>query len=404
MSAGVKRANGEGSVYRRVRRGRVEWVAELRWVRPDGGLGRVQRVARSKRDAWAVLDVLRRERAGGGPVGESVDVASWMGHWVGVVCEQRVAAGLLRRSTLDYCRSVSARSVVPLLGRRQLGSLSRGDVEWWLAALAGQGLGERGVGAAHAVLRAALSSAVAHERVARNVAALVRPPAYRPPRVEPLALGEARALLAACAGDRLGTLVTVALALAMRPGEATGLEWASVDLDAGELAAAANLTRESDPAAQVPARRWVLADTKGHRPETLPLPPFAVDALRRRRGLQAEERLAAGRWSPTSAWVLAERAQRPLDLVWTSPGGEALGPAQGEGVGGGVRAGGDPQVDAATAAPRRRDADAGAGHRPGGDPDGAAPLQHHRDRALQPRARVGAARGRRPHAGRARRA
>ena len=55
---------------------------------------------------------------------------------------------------------------------------------------------------------------------------------YAAPRLN---ADQARAVLDAVRGDRLEALVTVVLARGLRQGEALGLTWADVDLDAGVL-------------------------------------------------------------------------------------------------------------------------------------------------------------------------
>jgi integrase len=64
--------------------------------------------------------------------------------------------------------------------------------------------------------------------------------------------------------------------------------------------------------------RYLLHDTKTHERRTVPLAGPVVDALRRHRKAQAEERLAAGaEWQRPVVWVRAEDTERELDLVFT---------------------------------------------------------------------------------------
>jgi integrase len=51
-------------------------------------------------------------------------------------------------------------------------------------------------------------------------------------QVEPFTKDEVTRLLAVCSRDRLGALYTVAMAVGLRPGEALGLRWVDVELDA----------------------------------------------------------------------------------------------------------------------------------------------------------------------------
>ena len=143
----------------------------------------------------------------------------------------------------------------------------------------------------HSVLRAALNQAVRWRMVHFNAAAMVSAP--RGARIEPKVLTpkEARQLLDAARGDRLEALYSVALALGLRQGEALGLKWSDVDLDAGTL-------RVRRAAQRIPHQGTQLVETKTVRSRrTLVMPPVVISALRSHRARQNLERLAAGeRW------------------------------------------------------------------------------------------------------------
>ena len=99
----------------------------------------------------------------------------------------------------------------------------------------GAGLSPRTVQYIHAVLRLALAQAERWGLIPKNVARLVTPPRVRRPEVAVLSPDEVRVFLAHIHGDRLEALVTVAVALGLRQGEAFALRWVDVDLTAGTL-------------------------------------------------------------------------------------------------------------------------------------------------------------------------
>ena len=66
----------------------------------------------------------------------------------------------------------------------------------------------------------------------RNAAALADSPRIERFDIRMLTSEEAKQLLAAAEHDRLAALYSVALALGLRQGEALGLSWSDVDLDA----------------------------------------------------------------------------------------------------------------------------------------------------------------------------
>jgi integrase len=83
---------------------------------------------------------------------------------------------------------------------------------------------------------------------------------------------------------------SVALACGLRLGEATGLRWDDVDLETGEVRVRQQLQRVG--------KRLVLQELKTAKSRrTLTLPTVCIDALKKHRTRQREERLKSGkRW------------------------------------------------------------------------------------------------------------
>jgi integrase len=116
---------------------------------------------------------------------------------------------------------------------------------------------------------------------------------------------QARLFLRAASGDRLETLYVLALTTGMRLGELLAVKWRDVDLDRASLQVRATLqhTDEGFSFFQPKTRR-----SRRH----ITLTRGAVEALRRHRARQAEERLLAG-----TAWW-------DLGLVFTNTEGGPL--------------------------------------------------------------------------------
>jgi len=107
-------------------------------------------------------------------------------------------------------------------------------------------------------------------------------------------------------GDRLEALFTAALASGLRLGEALGLRWIDVNLDAGKLRVRQALQRIGGKLQFVEPK-----SEKSRR--AVSLPAFATDALKRHRDRQKEERLLAGsRWVETGL-VFTSSIGTPLD-------------------------------------------------------------------------------------------
>lgn len=199
---------------------------------------------------------------------------------------------IVNSTRLAYERVVRVHLLPPRreggLGDLRLQAVTVRHVDDLLAAKLDAGYAPRTVQAILHVLRIGLNKAVKKDMLARSVATLADPPSVRRPKVVSLTPEVASAVLAKLRGDRLEALYTVALALGLRLGEALGLGWDAVDLEAGSVRLHRNLKRERG--------RWVFGDTKTHADVTLPLPASAVAALRAHRTRQRAERLAAPMW------------------------------------------------------------------------------------------------------------
>jgi integrase len=246
----------------------------------------------AKRDAGIVLDV------GAG----NLTVGAWLQHWVDTIAARKVKV-----STLTRYRQLIVNQIAPGIGHHRLDRLQPEHVEQLYSKLE-ETLAPATVLQAHRVLSKALKVAVQRGKITRNVAALVDAPSVEHHEVEPLTAGETRRVLAAAQGRRNAARWSVALALGLRQGEALGLTWDAVDLDAGTLTVRQALQRQ-------PGRGLVMVQPKsraGRR--TIKLPDPLRDALRAHRTAQVTERLAAG-----SAWedhglVFAQPNGRPIDL------------------------------------------------------------------------------------------
>ena len=276
-----RRGRGEGSITKRSD-GRWMAQADLGWQ--DGKRRRKAFYGRTKREVQEKLrEALHRQEHGLPPVPEQETVGAFLRRWLDVR-QSRV-----RRRTLERYTQVVRAHLLPGLGRIRLAKLTPQDVATCLRRIEESGSAYTARGARE-VLRAALNQAVRWELVSRNVAALTDPPRHRTRQIEPLTPEQASTLLAAVAGHRLEALITVAVGLGLRQGEALGLRWQDVDLEAGVLSVRQTLERAgSEP-------RFGEPKTARSR-RTINLPGVVAAALRRHRTRQLEERLAAGaRW------------------------------------------------------------------------------------------------------------
>ncbi len=280
-----RRPRGEGAVFQ-TKDGQWRARLSLGLVNVDGRPRLRVREARfpTQREALAALRQWQRDLADGLPVRPDREtVGQFLTGWLEDVVRPRA-----RPRTYASYAQVARLHLLPGLGHLRLAALGPQQVQAYLNQKLATGLSPRTVQYHRAILRCALNRALKWGLVKRNVATLVEPPRVERQDVQPFTPEQAARLLAAVRGQRLEALYTVALALGLRQGEALGLRWEDVDLEAGRLHVRVQLQRLEGRGPQLVALK-----TASSR-RALPLPPFAIEALRRHRARQLEERLALG--------------------------------------------------------------------------------------------------------------
>src|SRR3982751_3061948 len=276
-------SNGESTIYK---------GADGRWhgyvsvgFKLDGTLDR--RHVSSKNRGVVVTKVREVERKrDSGIVSETSTptVAEWLEHWLTTIAPRRV-----RQRTLESYESAVRKHLIPGIGRHRLDRLRPEHLDQLYTALLDDGYSPASVLRHHRILSRALTVAVQRGHVPRNVAALVDPPAQRSSDLATaLDLGETRAVLAAAAHVRNAARWTVALALGLRQSEALALQWKDINFDRGTLSVRRGIHR-------IPGEGVVFTEVKTDRSRrTIAAPAPLLEALRKQRATQNQERLAAG--------------------------------------------------------------------------------------------------------------
>lgn len=289
----ARRAPGDGSISQRPD---GLWVARLDVTRPGRPRRRKVGYAKTRAGAQRKLAEMKRERDAYGLGPDTVPtVAAWMQMWLDEICAERV-----RPLTLAGYRSKVKMHIVPSLGQHRLDKLRPEHVRGMLTGMKESGRSQNMRHQTYAVLRKALEDAVREEKAPRNVAKLVDPPGQFVPEITALTNDENAAVLRVIAGTRMESRWLAALALGLRQGEALGLGWEHVDLDAGTLTVARALARIDG--------RLVMQEPKSRMSKrTIPLPSFVAESLRLRRAQWETE-------PRDSEW-------RQFGLVWGQPNG-----------------------------------------------------------------------------------
>ncbi len=294
-----KRGQNEGGCYQR-KDGR--WEASLTIEAAPGKTKRKSFYGRTKAEAMTAMRAARRTyEAGLDLSGGDQTVRRFLESWL----EDTVRPGKAPKTYASYAEVLRLHAI-PALGHHRLAKLDPQHVAALLREKQAVGLSPRRVHHIRAVLRTALNQAVRWGFVARNAAALTEPVRQEAREVEPFAAAEARAVLAACEGHRLGALFRLVLSVGLRQGEALGLRWEDIDLDGRSLRVRRALQRIDGS--------LILKEPKTPKSRrTVRLPPSLVASLRAHHDRQAFERLAAGdRWQE-GGYVFATTIGPPLD-------------------------------------------------------------------------------------------
>jgi integrase len=273
----MRRANGEGSVYR-LKDGR--WRVSVS-VRVAGKLHRISRTRRKRADCVALLDELR------GKIGQSNSVraasgtlAAYLDGWLANTVQPHLAA-----NTFDSYERAVRLHVKPRLGQAKLAKLSPLHVEEFKAAMKADAVGPRAAQAAFQALRAALSHAVYPLRILpMNPCDGLKPPQHAKKRMQPFEASEVRLILEDSAGTRWHALYAVAFGCGLRIGELLGLEWQDIDYNTNTLTVHRQLLEKSG--------RMKLGKPKTKSSvRKIPFPHSVNTALRKHRSLQRDKGL-----------------------------------------------------------------------------------------------------------------
>jgi integrase len=293
-----RRGKGEGSITQ-LPDGR--WMARIDLGYVNGKRARKPIYGKTRKEAADKLNAALVEKARGTlVVNERQTIGDFLTGWL----QDSVKPSVRPKTYVSYeymCRL----HIIPSLGRHPLVKLAPAHVQVWMKEKREAGLSPRTVAYGRVVLRRALGQALKWGLVARNVASLVDPPRTERAEIQPLTPTQARAFLESVAEHRWSALFTVAIALGLREGEALGLSWSDVELDAKTLTVRRQLQR-------IEKRLQLVEPKTAKSRRTIAMPQVVVDRLREHRVRQLEERLAAGEAWEDNGLVFTSRYGTPV--------------------------------------------------------------------------------------------
>jgi integrase len=306
-----RRENGAGSVYfdhksgtgchdsRYHRNCTGRWSASL--SAGHDGSGKRRRIRLTDRTRTGLLEKIREaQRAAESGLDTSTT------YTVAQCLDDFLTAGLegLAPSTVSLYDHI-AKLLRPLLGAYKLRELSATQVQAALRTIA-QNHTARTVAMSKNVLERAIRFAQAQDKVARNVAEVVKTPAGQKASQgrQAFTVEEMFAVLDTATGwKNMDAFIHLGFLTGASPDEIRGLHWAEVD-DLDGPAPGIDITRTM--------RHHGGTKTAGRR-RGLGLPEAAVAALKRHKKAQAAERLAAGSNWEDNDLVFCTSLGRPLD-------------------------------------------------------------------------------------------
>ncbi|MET8539192.1 tyrosine-type recombinase/integrase [Kitasatospora sp. NPDC004799] len=318
----TRQPNGASSIYQDKE---GKWHGRVTvGVKDDGTPDRRHVRGKTRAEVTKKVRELERKRDDGNvpKAGKKWTVATWLTHWV-----ENIAALHVRPNTLAGYRVAVNVHLIPGVGAHRLEKLEPEHLERLYKKMQANGSKPATAHQAHRTIRTALNQAIRRGHLTRNVASLAVAPKVEEEEVEPYEVEEVQALLLEAGKNRNSGRWAIALALGLRQGEALGLQWRDVDLEAGTLRVRQARQRPkyahgcSEPcgrkhAGRCPERVRTNADaalTKSRAGKRLiGLPDQLVKLLKLHKEEQDRERLAARQEWVEGGWVFASETGHPL--------------------------------------------------------------------------------------------
>lgn len=294
------RGHHEGTFYRR---SDGSWCGQLR----TGNGKRITYYGKTKAEVQQKLAKSRDLHAKGQlSANTSQTLSEYLQGWLSVM------KPALRPKTYESY-DLNVRRLTPHIGNVRLSSLTPAHIQNCLALLQLGGLSPRSVEQVHTVLHGALGRAVQLELLNRNPSDAVSAPRPAQTEMKTLSAEDAKHLFQVTEGERFHALWVVLATTGMRLGEAMGLRWSDIDLNAGGITVQRGLQRQKEaglvnvePKSRTSRRNIILSAT-------------AITALLAHRDLQRQTaEFLASHWTASDV-VFTRALGGPLDPSNVNP-------------------------------------------------------------------------------------
>lgn len=223
-----RRANGEGTIYRR-KDGRYEAAAYF--LTASGTRKRVRVYGKTRTNVHEkLIEVTARAFQGVRLPDRAWKLGDYLDYWL-----EQVVRPNRRLSTYERYELAVRLYLKPGLGRHPLTRISVATVQTFLNQHLSAGHSVRNVQIMREVLSSALTRAYREELITKNVARLVELPTWERRDIKPWTADEAKQFLTAAQGDPLYPAFVLLVLYGLRRGEVLGLRWCDVDLESHVL-------------------------------------------------------------------------------------------------------------------------------------------------------------------------
>lgn len=292
-------ANGEGSIYKRMRNGKqAGYIGAVSYTDEVGMAKRHMAYGKTRREVAEKMKAVRTRLDNGVAVKDSRrTVADWLAHWRATT----LAASDRKASTRELYGNLSRRHLeTGDFGGIRLDRLKPSDVEALVLTMRAKtkpakvtgadpvrALSDATIRQVYTVLRAGLDGAVRDGLLAKNPAAAVKRPGVARKEARHVSAVDVTKLLLCAEGLRYRNVLMLVAGTGMRRGEALALRWSDVDLDGGVLTVRGTLGRVEG--------KLVISEPKTDRSRrSVPIAAPLVAMLREHRMTQEIEKQAAG--------------------------------------------------------------------------------------------------------------
>ncbi|MEV3905506.1 tyrosine-type recombinase/integrase [Mycobacterium sp. NPDC050551] len=294
-------ANGEGSVYKRMRDGKqAGYIGAVSYTDDAGVAKRHMVYGKTRREVVDKMKAVRTRLDNGAAVKDSRrTVGDWLAHWRATT----LAASDRKASTRELYGNLSRRHLeTGAFGGIRLDRLKPSDVEALVLTMRAKtkpasgadpvrALSDATIRQVYTVLRAGLDGAVRDGLLAKNPAAAVKRPAVARKEARHVNTVDVAKLLLCAEGLRYRNVLVLVAGTGMRRGEALALHWSDVDLDGGLLVVRGTLGR-------VEGKLVISAPKTARSRRSVPIAaPLAAMLREHRMTQQTEKQAARDQWT-----------------------------------------------------------------------------------------------------------